>query len=231
MRVVCMGEISWWKPWRVTLWLAGSCRVDVDRVSWRSADAGMWRLFVVRPSLVRAARTGGLAFSGRGHLQTLALALGPTGGRIAMFGGSPVVRSLSPFGVGPRAQRSIEGSAQRAFASAHAGSPMIGRTATRVVQPGARRMTTQTDKASAGPWVLPVVCYRSKQYFVDLRLSQFREIEKPHNSFDFDGGQGRQMCRQGGVTTCPTCGMSAIISTTLKNEELRCMRCFARILR
>lgn len=91
-------------------------------------------------------------------------------------------------------------------------------------------MTTQMEEGSAGPWMLPMVCYRTRRYFVDLRLRQFRDVENPHNFFDFEGEQGRQMCRHEGVTICPMCGMGAIVSTTLRNEELRCMRCLARIV-
>lgn len=76
-----------------------------------------------------------------------------------------------------------------------------------------------------------MICYRMKRYFVDLRRGQFREIENPANYFDFDSEQGRQMRRQSGMVTCPACGVSVIIPTAWKNDELRCMGCFARVSR
>jgi len=91
-------------------------------------------------------------------------------------------------------------------------------------------MAAQTEEYS-GPWILPVIYYRMKRYFVDLKLRQFREIEDPQNWPDFDSEQGRRMCRQSGVITCPACGLSVIIPTARRDEDLRCMVCFSRIPR
>jgi hypothetical protein len=79
--------------------------------------------------------------------------------------------------------------------------------------------------------MLPVVYFRTRRYFVDLRLRQFREMENPHHSVEFDSNEGRQICRQSGVITCRACRMSVIVPTAGQDEELRCMNCFARILR
>jgi hypothetical protein len=91
-------------------------------------------------------------------------------------------------------------------------------------------MGRQAGEGFAGPWVLPIVYYETRRYFIDLRLRQFREVENPHDFHDFDGEGGRQMCRQTGVTVCPACGMAVIVATILSHEELRCMSCFRRIV-
>jgi hypothetical protein len=91
-------------------------------------------------------------------------------------------------------------------------------------------MARKRDEAFSGPWMLPIVYYEARRYFVDLRLSQFREVENPHNFHDFDGERGRQMRRQTGVAVCPACGMAVIVATILNHEELRCMSCFRRIV-
>ena len=57
-----------------------------------------------------------------------------------------------------------------------------------------------------GPWVLPIVVYAGVQYFADLRLRQFRNINNLLDSIDFDTEQGRRMCRHNGVVHCRRCG-------------------------
>jgi len=85
-------------------------------------------------------------------------------------------------------------------------------------------METQQD-VFAGPWVLPQVQYGPTRYFADLRLRQFRDVDNPHNYIDFGSETGQLMCRQAGITVCPGCGMTAIISPPSFEEELWCMRC------
>jgi len=89
-------------------------------------------------------------------------------------------------------------------------------------------MGTKTKDEYGEPWALPVVYYRIRRYFVDLRLRQFREIENPGNCVEFESEQGQQMCRQSGIMTCPECGMSVIVPAAVEGEELRCMKCSAR---
>ena len=80
-----------------------------------------------------------------------------------------------------------------------------------------------------GPRVLPIVLHKGEQYFTDLRLNEFRPIQGLLESIPFDGEEGRIICRNTGVVTCESCGMSTIISKTYEKEELRCMQCFSRI--
>lgn len=85
-------------------------------------------------------------------------------------------------------------------------------------------METQQD-VFAGPWVLPQIQVGATQYFADLRLKQFRDVDNPHNYVDFASEQGRLICRQAGITVCLECGMAAIISPSSFEHELWCMRC------
>ena len=85
------------------------------------------------------------------------------------------------------------------------------------------------EKAFTGPRVLPIVQYGPIKYFADLRLKEFRDVKDFSNSVRFDSEKGRQICIQTGVVSCPSCGMSAIVSMAFENETLRCMRCFALI--
>ena len=88
-----------------------------------------------------------------------------------------------------------------------------------------KRMKTVNETS---PRALPVVLYKGEQYFADLRLNEFRPV-KSFNSIPFDGKEGRIICRDTGVITCQSCGMSAIISKAYEEEPLRCMQCFNRL--
>ena len=81
-----------------------------------------------------------------------------------------------------------------------------------------------------GPASLPVVQSGPTQYFVDLRLRQFRNVQKPHEYWDFESEKGGQMCERCGVVMCQECRMAAIIWPALDREELRCMNCLALIV-
>ena len=90
-------------------------------------------------------------------------------------------------------------------------------------------MGKQKEKTFTGPRVLPIVGYRKTMYFADLRLREFRDVKDFSNSVKFDSEKGRQMCIQTGVVSCPSCGMSAIVSMAFENKMLRCMQCFNSI--
>jgi len=83
---------------------------------------------------------------------------------------------------------------------------------------------------AGGPWVLPIVQHGATQYFADLRLRQFRNVEDPHDYVDFDSDKGQQMCEQAGIVVCRECQMAAIISRAMDRKELRCMNCLALIV-
>ena len=83
---------------------------------------------------------------------------------------------------------------------------------------------------AGGPWVLPIIQRGPTQYFADLRLRQFRNVQNPHDYVDFDSEQGRQMCEQTGIVVCRECQLAAIISPAIDRKELRCMNCLALIV-
>jgi len=53
-----------------------------------------------------------------------------------------------------------------------------------------------------GPWSRPVVQHGTTQYSADLRLRQFRNVQKPHEYWDFESEQGQQMCKRCGIVMC-----------------------------
>ena len=79
------------------------------------------------------------------------------------------------------------------------------------------------------PQALPVVLFKSEQYFSDLRLNEFRPV-RGFESIPFDSEEGVIMSRDTGVVTCKSCGMSTIILKIFEEKELRCMQCFSREL-
>ncbi|MFC1676155.1 hypothetical protein ACFL3G_03960 [Planctomycetota bacterium] len=85
------------------------------------------------------------------------------------------------------------------------------------------------EKVVKGPRALPIVGCGGTIYFVDLRLREFRDIKDFSNSVRFGSEKGQQICKETGVVSCPSCGMSTIVSQAFENEALRCMQCFNRI--
>jgi hypothetical protein len=101
----------------------------------------------------------------------------------------------------------------------------------RAVRPGGAKMEqVEQEEVFAGPRTLPIVRHDANMYFADLRLKQFRDIDNPHNYVDFDSERGQHMCMQNGIITCFHCGTTAIISTALDMEKLRCVRCSGLIV-
>ena len=90
-------------------------------------------------------------------------------------------------------------------------------------------MAMPKKELATGPRMLPIIRYGNTQYFADLRLGQFRDIQNPHNYIDFDSEQGQFMCRQTGVLWCRQCRLSVIVSRAFENERLRCMQCLSII--
>jgi len=85
------------------------------------------------------------------------------------------------------------------------------------------KKTTKAPRIS--PRALPLVFFEGKQYFVDLKLSEFRPVQGLQ-SIPFNSKEGRTMCSSTGVVACKSCGMAAFISMAYEEEPLRCMRCF-----
>jgi hypothetical protein len=109
------------------------------------------------------------------------------------------------------------------------GSPSIGRTATRAVQPQVMKVEPEQN-VFGGPWALPVVRIGPTQYFADLRLREFRDVSNPGNCVNFESEPGRRMCEQTGIIVCQECKTSVIVSTALNRDELRRMNCLALVV-
>ena len=91
------------------------------------------------------------------------------------------------------------------------------------------KMRTNTCNKT-GPRILPIAQLGKIQYFVDLRLRQFRDVNNPHNYVDFNSEQGRQMCEHTGVVECKACRMSVMMSMAMFTDELRCMNCMTLLV-
>ncbi len=90
-------------------------------------------------------------------------------------------------------------------------------------------MEEETEDAGS-PLVLPIVQHGTTEYFVDLRLRQFRSVKDPHDYVEFDNEKGRRMCEKAVIVVCRECQMAAIISPAVDRKELRCMNCLALIV-
>ena len=86
-------------------------------------------------------------------------------------------------------------------------------------------MYREHDHTARAPQVLPTVRLQGTAYFVDLARRQFRDTMNIQQHIDFDSAKGVALCRQAGVVTCLRCGMSAIVATSRREDDLRCMRC------
>ncbi len=88
-------------------------------------------------------------------------------------------------------------------------------------------MKKTKEVKQAGLRALPVVLYEGRQYFIDLRLNEFRPVEG-FESIAFNSKQGKVMCKDTGVFICISCGMSVVISRAYEDKPLHCMQCFGR---
>ena len=74
---------------------------------------------------------------------------------------------------------------------------------------------------------LAIVRIENREYFVDLRLGQFRRVDNPHEYVDFDTEEGEALLEHVPLARCSDCGFRAIISST--DKDLYCMRCKGRV--
>ncbi|MDI6451614.1 hypothetical protein [Anaerobaca lacustris] len=64
-----------------------------------------------------------------------------------------------------------------------------------------------------------------RQYFIDLRLGQFRDTQNAACFVAFDSQEGQQLCRLANVVSCRSCRTHVIVSRWLREAVVRCMRC------
>ena len=57
------------------------------------------------------------------------------------------------------------------------------------------------------PQQLQIVRLHGVDYFVDIQMNQFREVDNPYNFIDFDTEIGQQMWNECHITECPNCGV------------------------
>jgi len=77
------------------------------------------------------------------------------------------------------------------------------------------------------PRCLPVVLYQGRQYFVDLRLREFRQMSRPIEFVPFDSSHGMEMCREFAVAKCPMCRAYVIGDRRHPSKEVSCWSCGA----
>jgi hypothetical protein len=106
---------------------------------------------------------------------------------------------------------------------------IIGQTDARSVSMEVTRMEEGTEDAGSLS-VPPIVQHGTTEYFLNLRLRQFRNVKDPHECVDFDSEKGRKMCEQTGIVVCRECQIAAIVSPAADRKELRCMNCLALIV-
>jgi len=93
-------------------------------------------------------------------------------------------------------------------------------------------MEKENETPQSEPYWLPLVTFDGKKYYADLRVKEFRSVilKMPSDWIRFDSEKGKIMCKNTGVVTCKSCGMSVIIPRVYQEKELRCMHCFSREL-
>jgi len=83
----------------------------------------------------------------------------------------------------------------------------------------------QIQEEFQGPARLAILTLPGRQYFIDLRLGQFRNVEDPGDYVPFDSEEGGQLCRLANVVSCRHCRTHVIVSRWLREGPMRCVRC------
>ena len=76
-----------------------------------------------------------------------------------------------------------------------------------------------------GPKRLVALPLPDRQYFIDLSMGQFRDVNNPDEYIPFDTVLGRQLCDIANVVSCKYCRSNFVVSSWLRNRQIRCMRC------
>ena len=83
-----------------------------------------------------------------------------------------------------------------------------------------------------GPRRLPTVHHDGDEYFVDVRLQQFRTVTPPlrHIEFiDFESERGRRMLEDCLILECFWCGQTIVVSRRSNEKDAQCLQCGARL--
>ena len=76
-----------------------------------------------------------------------------------------------------------------------------------------------------GPVQLARFQFEDGEYFADLRLHEFRSVGDPSLLILFESKPGRRLCEMAGIVSCPSCRTSMIVSSVVRPEGVRCVRC------
>ena len=75
------------------------------------------------------------------------------------------------------------------------------------------------------PVQLARFCFEDGEYVADLRLREFRSVDNPSLLILFESKLGRRLCEMAGIVSCPGCRTSMIVSSVVREEGVRCVRC------
>ena len=89
-------------------------------------------------------------------------------------------------------------------------------------------MKQTKDQGRSGPRRLPTAQQDGNEYFVDIRLRQFRTVTPPVGPIefiDFDSPRGRRMLNECVMLECPGCGQTTIVSRHSSDGDVKCTKC------
>ena len=90
-------------------------------------------------------------------------------------------------------------------------------------------MQKAKQEYQGGCRALPIVMYEGNPLFVDLRLDEFRLVQRPFESIPFGSVFGRDLCGMSGIHTCKSCNTSIMLSRNTEEQQVRCPNCFNRL--
>ena len=93
-------------------------------------------------------------------------------------------------------------------------------------------MKRTREEEWSGPCRLPTVHHGGDEYFVDVRLRQFRTATPSHRRIEFitfESERGREMLKECVLLECPGCGQAIVVSRHSSASEAKCTRCGARL--
>ena len=79
------------------------------------------------------------------------------------------------------------------------------------------------------PHQFPGVNVHDVNYFIDVRLNQFRQVDNPHNFIDFDTEKGQRMYSKCTIMECPACGIDELFHED-EAGNMVCSRCGCAIV-
>ena len=75
------------------------------------------------------------------------------------------------------------------------------------------------------PRALPTIRIEDAEYFVDLRVGEFRDINLPWQNIRFDSERGRQFCSKHFIVACPRCNRYNQAPKARPDSPIICVDC------